>query len=89
MAPKKKETRFIRRSASHIERNSLLFQFKRHSDHRVFAYKSYQVLDHYDESPQLRAGFFSDDHNRAYPSFMVFTDELKAGEMELEKSDLN
>lgn len=37
--------------------NFLLFQLQRHSDHHAFAFKPYQVLNHYDESPQLPAGY--------------------------------
>jgi len=44
-------------NASHIVSNFLLFQLQRHSDHHAFAYKRYQVLNHYDESPQLPAGY--------------------------------
>ncbi len=44
-------------NASHIVSNFLLFQLQRHSDHHAFAYKRYQVLDHYEESPQLPAGY--------------------------------
>jgi alkane 1-monooxygenase len=44
-------------NASHIVSNFLLFQLQRHSDHHTYAYKRYQVLDHYDESPQLPAGY--------------------------------
>ena len=44
-------------NASHVVSNFLLFQLQRHSDHHAFAYKPYQVLNHYDESPQLPAGY--------------------------------
>ncbi len=44
-------------NASHIVSNFLLFQLQRHSDHHAFAYKRYQVLNHYEESPQLPAGY--------------------------------
>jgi len=44
-------------NASHIVSNFLLFQLQRHSDHHAFAHKRYQVLNHYDESPQLPAGY--------------------------------
>jgi alkane 1-monooxygenase len=44
-------------NASHIVSNFLLFQLQRHSDHHAFAYKRYQVLNHYDESPQLPQGY--------------------------------
>ena len=44
-------------NASHVLSNFFLFQLQRHSDHHVHAYKRYQVLDHYDESPQLPFGY--------------------------------
>lgn len=44
-------------NASHVVSNFLLFQLQRHSDHHAYAYKPYQVLNHYDESPQLPAGY--------------------------------
>ena len=44
-------------NASHIISNFFLFQLQRHSDHHANAIKRYQVLYHYDESPQLPAGY--------------------------------
>ena len=44
-------------NASHLISNFFLFQLQRHSDHHAFAYKRYQVLEHYDESPQLPFGY--------------------------------
>ncbi len=44
-------------NASQSVSNFLLFQLQRHSDHHAFAFKPYQVLNHYDESPQLPAGY--------------------------------
>ncbi len=44
-------------NASHLVSNFFLFQLQRHSDHHAFAYKRYQVLNHYDESPQLPFGY--------------------------------
>ena len=44
-------------NASHMVSNFFLFQLQRHSDHHAFAYKRYQVLNHYDESPQLPFGY--------------------------------
>jgi alkane 1-monooxygenase len=44
-------------NASHVVSNFLLLQLQRHSDHHAFAYKRYQVLSHYEESPQLPAGY--------------------------------
>jgi alkane 1-monooxygenase len=37
--------------------NLLLFQLQRHSDHHANAVRRYQVLRHFDESPQLPAGY--------------------------------
>lgn len=37
--------------------NILLFHLQRHSDHHAYAKRRYQVLRHYDESPQLPAGY--------------------------------
>lgn len=37
--------------------NVLLFQLQRHSDHHAYAKRRYQVLRHYDESPQLPGGY--------------------------------
>jgi alkane 1-monooxygenase len=44
-------------NASHILSNFFLFQLQRHSDHHAFAHKRYQVLNHYDQSPQLPFGY--------------------------------
>jgi alkane 1-monooxygenase len=44
-------------NASHMLSNFFLFQLQRHSDHHAFAYKRYQVLNHYDQSPQLPFGY--------------------------------
>lgn len=44
-------------NASHRVSNFFLFQLQRHSDHHAHAIKRYQVLDHYDESPQLPYGY--------------------------------
>jgi alkane 1-monooxygenase len=44
-------------NASHMISNFFLFQLQRHSDHHAFAHKRYQVLNHYDESPQLPFGY--------------------------------
>lgn len=44
-------------NSSHLISNFFLFQLQRHSDHHANAIKRYQVLDHYDESPQLPAGY--------------------------------
>jgi alkane 1-monooxygenase len=44
-------------NASHLLSNFFLFQLQRHSDHHAYAHKPYQVLNHYDESPQLPYGY--------------------------------
>lgn len=44
-------------NASHLLSNFFLFQLQRHSDHHAYAHKRYQVLNHYDESPQLPFGY--------------------------------
>ena len=44
-------------NASHKVSNYFLFQLQRHSDHHHNAIKRYQVLNHYDESPQLPFGY--------------------------------
>ncbi|MCE2733340.1 MAG: alkane 1-monooxygenase [Chryseotalea sp.] len=44
-------------NASHLISNFFLFQLQRHSDHHAYAHKRYQVLEHYDESPQLPYGY--------------------------------
>lgn len=44
-------------NASQMLSNFFLFQLQRHSDHHLAAHKRYQVLDHYEESPQLPFGY--------------------------------
>lgn len=44
-------------NASHLISNFFLFQLQRHSDHHANAIKRYQVLNHYDSSPQLPFGY--------------------------------
>ena len=44
-------------NADHILSNYYLFKLQRHSDHHLFATKPYQVLNRYEESPQLPAGY--------------------------------
>jgi alkane 1-monooxygenase len=44
-------------NASHMISNFFLFQLQRHSDHHTNASKRYQVLNHYNESPQLPYGY--------------------------------
>ena len=44
-------------NSSHLISNFFLFQLQRHSDHHANAIKRYQILDHYDQSPQLPFGY--------------------------------
>jgi alkane 1-monooxygenase len=44
-------------NSSHMLSNFFLFQLQRHSDHHAFAYKRYQILNHYNVSPQLPFGY--------------------------------
>lgn len=44
-------------NASQVVSNLLLFQLQRHSDHHAYAARPYQVLRHFDESPQLPHGY--------------------------------
>ncbi|TAF66630.1 MAG: alkane 1-monooxygenase [Cytophagales bacterium] len=44
-------------NANHFVSNLVLFQLQRHSDHHAFAARPYQVLRHFDESPQLPFGY--------------------------------
>ena len=44
-------------NASHMISNFFIFQLQRHSDHHANAIKRYQVLNHYNESPQLPFGY--------------------------------
>jgi alkane 1-monooxygenase len=44
-------------NASQVVSNLLLFQLQRHSDHHAYASRPYQVLRHFDESPQLPHGY--------------------------------
>ena len=44
-------------NASELVSNLVLFQLQRHSDHHAYASRPYQVLRHFDESPQLPAGY--------------------------------
>lgn len=37
--------------------NMFLFQLQRHSDHHAYAARRYQILRHYDDSPQLPFGY--------------------------------
>lgn len=44
-------------NASQLISNLVLFQLQRHSDHHAYASRPYQVLRHFDESPQLPFGY--------------------------------
>lgn len=44
-------------NANHIFSNLVLFQLQRHSDHHAHASRPYQVLRHFDQSPQLPFGY--------------------------------
>lgn len=44
-------------NASEMISNFFLFQLQRHSDHHFNAIKRYQVLNHYEQAPQLPAGY--------------------------------
>lgn len=44
-------------NANHFFSNLLLFHLQRHSDHHAYASRPYQVLRHFDESPQLPFGY--------------------------------
>jgi len=44
-------------NANHFYSNLLLFNLQRHSDHHAYASRPYQVLRHFDESPQLPFGY--------------------------------
>ena len=44
-------------NANHFYSNLMLFQLQRHSDHHAYASRPYQVLRHFNESPQLPFGY--------------------------------
>ena len=44
-------------NANHLFSNLMLFHLQRHSDHHAFASRPYQILRHFDESPQLPFGY--------------------------------
>ncbi|MDG9667645.1 alkane 1-monooxygenase [Hahella sp. CR1] len=44
-------------NSNYLLTNLMLFQLQRHSDHHANAKRRYQALRHYDESPQLPAGY--------------------------------
>ncbi len=51
-------------NANFIYSNYFLFQLQRHADHHMYATKNYQLLDAYDDSPQLPNG---------YPAMVILT----------------
>ena len=44
-------------NSNYLLTNMLLFQLQRHSDHHEYPARRYQVLRHFDDSPQLPAGY--------------------------------
>lgn len=44
-------------NSNYLLTNLFLFHLQRHSDHHAYAKRRYQVLRHYDESPQLPNGY--------------------------------
>ncbi len=44
-------------NSNHWISNLFLFQLQRHSDHHAFAIRPYQILRHFDQSPQLPTGY--------------------------------
>lgn len=44
-------------NSAHFVTNIFLFQLQRHSDHHAFPRRRYQMLRHFDNSPQLPAGY--------------------------------
>ncbi|KAF0808342.1 alkane-1 monooxygenase [Alcanivorax xiamenensis] len=44
-------------NSNYLLTNLALFQLQRHSDHHAYAKRRYQVLRHYEESPQLPGGY--------------------------------
>ncbi len=44
-------------NSDHILGRLMLFELSRHSDHHFIASKKYQVLDHYQNSPQMPTGY--------------------------------
>ena len=44
-------------NSNHILGRLMLFELSRHSDHHYLASKKYQVLQHYEEAPQLPTGY--------------------------------
>lgn len=46
-------------NSNYLLTNLALFQLQRHSDHHAYAKRRFQVLRHYEESPQLPGGYAS------------------------------
>jgi alkane 1-monooxygenase len=44
-------------NANHLISNFFLLQLQRHSDHHAYAARPYQILRHFEESPQLPYGY--------------------------------
>lgn len=44
-------------NSDHVFGRMMLFELSRHSDHHYIASKKYQVLDHFDEVPQMPTGY--------------------------------
>jgi len=45
-------------NSNHVISNLLLYQLQRHSDHHAWPARRYQSLRHFDEAPQLPAGYY-------------------------------
>jgi alkane 1-monooxygenase len=45
-------------NSNHVLSNILLYQLQRHSDHHAHPTRRYQSLRHFEEAPQLPAGYF-------------------------------
>jgi alkane 1-monooxygenase len=45
-------------NSNRVVSNLLLYQLQRHADHHAFPARRYQCLRHFDEAPQLPAGYF-------------------------------
>lgn len=44
-------------NSDHVLGRLMLFELSRHSDHHFIASKKYQILDHYDDTPQMPTGY--------------------------------
>lgn len=76
-------------NANHRLSNFFLFQLQRHSDHHANAIKRYQVLKHYEESPQLPAGYPTMILLAAFPPlwFRLINPRLKDWEQKVYYAD--